>query len=106
MTGIILVLAMAVITEGLVEYAKTLGKAIGTKDFKTLGTQICAMVLSIVLCLLTGADVFSPLGIVFGYDWVGVVLTGLFASRGANYVADIVKRIQSLGNNSNEMIEG
>lgn len=105
MNGIILVMALAVITEGLVEYVKTLGKAIGSKDFKTFGTQICAMALSIALCVLTGADVFAPLGIVFGYEIVGVILTGLFASRGANYVADIVKRIQSLGEKTTETIE-
>nr|DAK83656.1 MAG TPA: hypothetical protein [Caudoviricetes sp.] len=105
MTGIVLVLAMAVITEGLVEYAKTIGKAIYSKDFKTLSTQAAALLISVCLCVLTGADIFAPIGITFGFSWVGMVLTGVFASRGANYVSDIVRRIQSLGENSTEIEE-
>ena len=42
-------------------------------------------------------DLFAALGLAFAARWVGVVLTGLFASRGANYVSDLLKKLQGLG---------
>lgn len=97
MTGIVLVLALAIITEALVEYAKTIGKAIVQKDWKTASTQGVAIAVSIILCFATGADIFGAIGINFSLSWLGYVLTGIFASRGANYAADIIKRIQNVG---------
>lgn len=94
MEGIVLVLALAVIVEGLVQYAKEIGKAIGAKEWKVALTQGCALVIGIVLCLLTGADLFSVVGIQFLWPVAGTVLTGIIISRGANYVSDLIKRIQ------------
>ena len=51
---------------------------------------------SIVLCLLAGADIYATFGITFIGGWVGMVLTGVLASRGANYVADAIKRLQGM----------
>ena len=58
-------------------------------------TQLAALVVSIVLCLLAGADIYATFGITFIGGWVGMVLTGVLASRGANYVADAIKRLQN-----------
>ena len=44
---------------------------------------------------MTGADLFVALGLDFRYDWIGVLLTGIFASRGANYVSDFVGRLRT-----------
>ena len=71
MNRTVLVLMMAVTVEALVEYAKTFGKAILEKQWKTAATQAGAVALGVSLCF--------------------------FASRGANYVSDLVKKLQALG---------
>jgi uncharacterized membrane protein AbrB (regulator of aidB expression) len=85
---------MAVIVEAIVEYGKTIGKAFTSGDVKTAVTQLCAILISTVLCFTAGANLFAVLGIKFGIPWVGTLLTGIFASRGANFVSDLVKKIQ------------
>ena len=89
MNMIVLVLMMAVTVEALIEYAKTFGKAIIEKQWKTAATQAGAVAL--------GADFYAALGVNFNVAWLGIALTGIFASRGANYVSDLVKKLQALG---------
>ena len=48
---ILLALAMAVTVEGLIEYLKTVGKAVLEKAWKTAATQGCALALGIALVL-------------------------------------------------------
>ena len=81
MNRTVLVLMMAVTVEALIEYAKTFGRAIIEKQWKTAATQAGAV----------------ALGVSFNAAWLGVALTGVFASRGANYVSDLVKKLQALG---------
>ena len=89
MNRTVLVLMMAVTVEALVEYAKTFGKAILEKAG--------AVALGVSLCFSAGADFYAALGVSFNAAWLGVALTGVFASRGANYVSDLVKKLQALG---------
>ena len=97
MNRTVLVLMMAVTVEALVEYAKTSGKAILEKQWKTAATQAGAVALGVSLCVSAGADFYAALGVSFNAAWLGVALTGVFASRGANYVSDLVKKLQALG---------
>ena len=97
MNMIVLVLMMAVTVEALVEYAKTFGKAIIEKQWKTAATQAGAVALGVLLCFGVGADFYAALGVNFNVAWIGIALTGIFASRGANYVSDLVKKLQALG---------
>lgn len=55
------------------------------------------MALGVSLCFSAGADFYAALGVSFNAAWLGVALTGVFASRGANYVSDLVKKLQALG---------
>jgi len=93
MTSIVLIIVLAVTVEGLVEYVKTLMSA----DKKTIIIQMSALIASVVLCLASGADLYVFLGVSFVYPVIGVILTGVFASRGANYVSDLIKRLQNVG---------
>ena len=93
MTSIILIIVLAVTVEALVEYVKTFMSA----DKKTIIIQMAALAVSISLCLATGADLYAFLGVSFVYPAIGVVLTGVFASRGANYVSDLIGILQSIG---------
>lgn len=94
MTTIILAIVMAIIVEAMIEYVKTIVGAVEKGEYKTAVTQVCAIALAVLLCFAAGADIFAALGIDFSMAWIGTLLTGIFASRGANYVSDIVKKIQ------------
>lgn len=93
MEGIALIIALAIITEALVEYGKSIGKAFAGNDIKAAVTQVIAIMASVLLCFAAGADLFKFVGINFTWPWVGVILTGILGSRGANYLSDFVKKI-------------
>lgn len=93
MEGIALILALAVVTEALVEYGKSIGKAFAGNNTKAAITQVAAAVLSVLLCFAAGADLFQVVGIDFAWPWVGVVLTGVLGSRGANYLSDFISKL-------------
>lgn len=97
MDKIALVIMLAVTVEAMVEYGKSIGKAIFSGDIKTAVTQLCAIIVSTLLCFAAGADFYAALGVNFNLPWVGVLLTGIFASRGANFVSDLVKKLQGAG---------
>lgn len=98
MQGIILIITLAVLVEAVVEYAKSIGKMFTEKSYRTAITQLSAAVIAILLCFAANANLFEVLGITFTAPWIGIVLTGLFASRGANFVSDLIKRIQRIKN--------
>lgn len=93
MEGITLILALAIVTEALVEYGKNIGKAAAGNDIKSAITQIIAIIVSVILCFAAGADLFAVAGITFTWSWIGIVLTGILASRGANYLSDFISKI-------------
>ena len=95
MTGIALVLILSITVEGIVEYGKTIWDLVTNKNIKTAVFQACALIASVALCELAGADLFAQLGVAFSWTPIGGILTGIFASRGANYVADLIKRLQA-----------
>lgn len=41
--------------------------------------QLCAAVVGVLLCVLSGADMYAALGVPFSLPAVGMVLTGIFA---------------------------
>ena len=95
MEKIALVIILAITVEALVEYGKTIGKAFTDGNWKTAVTQIVAIALSVTLCFALGADLYAALNVSFLWPWVGILLTGIFASRGANFVSDLVKKLQT-----------
>ncbi|HHW46335.1 MAG TPA: hypothetical protein GXX17_05420 [Clostridiales bacterium] len=94
MNGILLLLTLSVVIEGLIQYGKNIYDWFAGGNAKTAITQLCAMTISILLCLATGADIFKAIGIYFYWPVLGVVLTGIFASRGSNYVSDFIKKLE------------
>ncbi len=97
MDMMLLTLMMAVTVEGLIEYIKTFGRAVLAKQWKTAATQGCALALGIALCTAVGADFYGALGVTFALPWAGSLLTGIFASRGSNYLSDLIARLRALG---------
>ena len=90
MNTLLLAVCMAVTVEGLVEYAKAV---VEHSNWRKLLVWFGALVVSVALCLLCGADVFGYLGVQFAWKPTGCVLTGVFASRGANYLSDLVGKL-------------
>lgn len=93
METIALLIAVAVLVEGLVEYVKTIIKVFTEGDVKTGITQLCAVAIGILLALITRANLFMALSINVTYSWVGCVLTGILISRGSNYLSDLLHKL-------------
>ena len=98
MDMIMLAIAMAITVEGIVEYVKTVIKTAENKEYKTLVTQAIALASGVMLCMTTGADIYAAMGVVFTQPVIGLVLTGIFVSRGANYVSDFVAKLHGVKN--------
>lgn len=96
MQMILLAIVMAVTVEALIEYVKQIAKALGSGEVKAAATQVVSILLGVLLCLAVGADVYGALGVAFAVPWVGTLLTGIFASRGSNYISDLAKRLQNI----------
>lgn len=95
MEGLVLVTVIAVTVEALVEYGKSAVAAVGG-DKKALVIQCVAVLVSVALCLMTGADFYGAFGVTFALPLVGSILTGIFAARGANYLADLIGRFRKI----------
>ena len=95
MKEFLLIFVLAITVEALVQYGKTFLKMLEDKQYKVAVTQLGAVVLAVILCFATGANVYALLGITFSVPWLGILLSGIFASRGSNYLADIIKRLQN-----------
>ena len=101
MEGIVLVFVMAIVVEALVEYGKSIGKAFMEGSVKIAVTQLGAILLGVLLCFACGGDLFIAVGVEFTWPWLGTALTGVFISRGANYVSDLVSKLQKKGSKNN-----
>lgn len=81
---------LAVVVEALTEYIKNITAA-GSR--KAVWIQLGALVMGIVVCAASGADLFAALNVHFAVPWMGCILTGVFVSRGANYINDLMKKV-------------
>lgn len=90
MNSIILILVMAITVEGLVEYIKS----VIVEDKSTKIIQLSALVASVLLCVASDADIYNFLGVEFILPVIGTILTGIFVSRGTNYISDLITRLQ------------
>lgn len=57
-------------------------------------SMIGSLVISILVCVLTGADIFPIVGLNIAIPFVGSILTGIVVSRGANAVSDLFTRLK------------
>ena len=89
MEGITLILAISVLGEALVEYAKSVYDFFENKEFKKGITQLITILLGVVLAYAFNNDIYAVLGITV-YATVGTLLSGVIISRGANYVSDLI----------------
>lgn len=83
-----LVLA-AILVEAIWENCKMIWK-----DGKFNVNMIGSLILGILICCFGGLDLFVIAGIGLNIPILGCVLTGIIVSRGANFVNDLLKKIQ------------
>jgi hypothetical protein len=89
------IIILAAVAEALWETIKMVFDH-GKVDFNKLG----AIMVGILLCLITGADILSLIGFSPKISYVGQVLTGLLISRGANFTHDLLTSIYNLQQNT------
>ena len=90
--NIAIIIAVAILIEGLVEYGKNITEMFYGGEKKTAITQMVIIVVGIGLSLAFNVDMFIPLGLTVNH-YIGMVLTGIVMSRGSNYVSDLIGRI-------------
>lgn len=61
--------------------------------------KIGALVISIIVCLLVNANVFSLVGLTISIQYIANILTGIIVSRGANVVHDLFSKLSNIKNN-------
>lgn len=100
MNSMMMIFALAVTVEALVEYGKSIGRAFTGGGWKKAVPQLAAVAAGVALCLTADADLYATAGLAFAYPWLGRMLTGIFISRGANYVSDFVQKLLQKGETS------
>jgi len=86
---IAVIFILAITVEALIEY----GKLIFQKEINW--KQIAAIVVAVGLAVAAGTDLYAILGVSFNVPYIGIVLTGILFSRGANYLSDFIKLTQT-----------
>lgn len=91
-----MLLVVAVTIEALIEYVKCFLRAYSQRKWQKAAVHLFAIVVSCLLCFAARVDLFAVLGMPFAYPWVGTLLTGIFASRGAQYVGSLAGRLERM----------
>lgn len=89
MSELIKLIVLAAIGEAVWETFKMVWQE-GKLTFDRVG----ALFVGLVLALGTGLDLFTLIGIPIIIPYIGMVLTGVLISRGANFVHDLFKKIE------------
>ena len=87
MNGLTQVIILAVMVEAIWENIKR------AYTDSLQPSVIGSLVISIVVCVLTGVDVFEIIGLPIKVTFVGSIFTGIIAARGANFVNDLFSRL-------------
>jgi hypothetical protein len=86
-----IILVFAITIEALVEYVKSFS----AQDKRAIIIQLGAAAASVFLCFLAGVDLYAALGV--SLPVAGTIFTGIFVSRGTNYINDLIGRLRNGG---------
>ena len=103
MAQIGLILMVAVLLEGLVEYGKTIVDTVETRDYRTAIIQGITIIAVIFLAFAFNLQLFNGALAEFYPNLtlnatIDTVLTGILFSRGSNYMSNIFMRLTSFAN--------
>ena len=99
MNTVALIIMVSIVVEGLIEYAKTIEKAVVAYGYKTAITQGLTLILGIGMAFVFHLELFNGAmsefyGGISINPYVDIVLTGILLSRGSNYVSDLISKLQ------------
>lgn len=105
MKMIALIIMVAVLLEGLVEYAKTVMKMVEDKEYKTAITQGVTIVIGVLFAFIFHLHLFnSALAEVYEglliNPVIDQILTGIIISRGSNYASDFIGKLTKKNDNT------
>ena len=97
MTEFFGIILMTIVVEGIVTYTKEwfVDKKIAWQQFMAIG-------LGILVCVGYSMDLFALFGLASAIPHLGTTLTGILIARGSNYIFDLIKKLQSLGQSKAE----
>jgi hypothetical protein len=87
-------LAIIIIAALLAEAVWETGKMVWQQD-KISVDRVGALLVGILFAVGAGLDLCVALGICFVWPIIGQVLTGVLLSRGANFVHDLLKTVET-----------
>lgn len=90
--NIAIIISVAILIEGLVEYGKTIADMFNDGEKRTAIIQLITIIVGIGLAFAFNADMFNPLGLTVNH-YIGMILTGIVMSRGSNYVSDLIGKL-------------
>jgi hypothetical protein len=93
MENLLQITAIAILAEAGWENLKMIWQ-----DGKVSIDRIGALIVSIVISMATQLDVFAILNFGISIPFVGSFLTGILISRGANFIHDLLNKIQTISN--------
>ena len=97
---------VAVIVEALVEYGQTIYDFIAEADYKKAVKQTCAIAIALVFSFqlhLTWLTWFiTDLFGVAVNPVFDMIVTGIFLSRGANYLSDFIRMVYRIGSGNSD----
>lgn len=88
-------LVIALLGEAIWEAAKMVWQ-----NGKLSVDKIGALVIGLLLAIGTGLDLFAMVGVPLHIPYLGMILTGLLISRGANFIHDLMASINNLQQNT------
>lgn len=93
MDNLLQIISIAFLAEAIWENLKMIWQ-----EGKVSIDRIGALVVSIIVSMVTKIDIFNLLNFGISIPLVGSFLTGILISRGANFIHDLMSKINSLGN--------
>lgn len=99
MGKLLTIIVVATLVEAIWENLKMIWQS-GKVSIDMIGS----LIVSIVIAILTKIDVFNALGITINI-YAGSFLTGIIISRGANFVHDLLAKVNQLKNGKGESEE-
>lgn len=91
--NIIYPLATLLVVSALTEAVVEMLKSIVPKPFSESGKRILALLISVFLSLVLKVSLFNITGPAY---YVGVLLAGLIASRGSNFIHEFAKILEAI----------
>ena len=89
MEGVLILVVAALIGEAVWETMKMTWQA-GKLSIDRVG----ALVVGLLIAIAGGLDLPALVGLPLKVPYIGMVLTGILISRGANFVHDLIKKIE------------